>query len=230
MALRNGLRNHRLTYQGFADMKTVKLKHREDAGLVTLPAGKSRREQAIDAAAQVFAQYGYHGAGTRAIADVLGIKVASLYFHFRSKDEALEEVCRVGLQRNIDRLLSAYKAKLYFRDRIEHFINNYCDYIVEQRDYLSVFQNERRYLAPEAAKRLNSCARQSTSIIDQILADAQAEGAMDPAIPLRAARLIFIGMLRNITQFHLEGPIADFENFVRYSADHFLRGVALPRL
>jgi AcrR family transcriptional regulator len=207
-------------------MKLAKLKPEPVASDMGATAGKTRREQAIDAAAKVFAQFGYHGAGTRAIADLLGIKVASLYFHFRSKDEALEEVCRVGLDNNLVRLKAACEAETGFHRRIEHFLADYCAYVSEQRDYLAVFQNERRYLGPEATARLNAASRQSALAIEQIFIDAQSEGAMDPAIPLRMARLILIGMLRNITQFQLEGSIADFETFVRRSGEHFLRGLA----
>lgn len=196
---------------------------------LALPAEKTRREQAIDAAARVFAQHGYHGAGTRAIADLLGIKVASLYFHFRSKEEALEEVCRVGLEQPMVYLQIACAQETAFERRIHRFLSDYSEHLAIQSDYISVFQNERRYLLPEATARLNLAARQSTVIFEQIFMDAIAEGAMDPAIPLRMARLILIGVLRNITHFRLDGPIADFDNLVRHSGNHFLRGIAPPR-
>jgi AcrR family transcriptional regulator len=195
----------------------------------SVPVERTRREQAIDAAAKVFSQHGYHGAGTRAIADLLGIKVASLYFHFRSKEEALEEVCRVGLEQPAVFLRIAYAAETTFDRRVHRFLTDYSEHLATQSEYISVFLNERRYLLPEATARLNAAARQTALVFEQIFKDAKAEGAMDPAIPLRMARLILIGLLRNITQFRLEGPIADFDNFVRYSAEHFLRGMAPPK-
>ncbi len=208
-------------------MTTTILSRAEPA--VAIPAEKTRREQAIDAAARVFAQHGYHGAGTRAIADLLGIKVASLYFHFRSKEEALEEVCRVGLEQPAVYLRMACAQETAFARRIHRFLADYSEHLATQSDYITVFQNERRYLLPEATARLNAAARQTTLLFEQMFTDAKAEGAMDPAIPLRMARLILIGVLRNITQFRLESSIADFDNFVRHSGDHFLRGIAPPR-
>ena len=38
----------------------------------------------------MFAERGYHGATTQDIADVLGIRQASLYYYFPSKEAALE--------------------------------------------------------------------------------------------------------------------------------------------
>lgn len=207
-------------------MKTAELQSSKSDSTVYLGAGRSRRRQAIDAAARVFAQHGYHGAGTRAIADHMGIKVASLYFHFRSKDEALEEVCQVGLRQPLAYLRAACETEMSFSRRIHRFLAEYSAFLATQSDYISVYMNERRYLLPEATARLNAAARQSTRTFEMIFADARSEGAMDPAISTRMARLILIGMLRNITQFQLEGPIADFDSFVVQSGDHFLRGMA----
>jgi TetR/AcrR family fatty acid metabolism transcriptional regulator len=187
---------------------------------------KTRREQAIEAAAYVFARFGYHGAGTRAIADKLGIKVASLYFHLRSKDEALEEVCLAGLEEPLVFLRAACVAESSLERRIHRFLADYSEHLSHKSDYISVFLNERRYLLPEATARLNAAARRSRQVFDRLFKDAQVEGAMDPAITFRMARLMLIGTLRNITQFSLEGPISDFDNFVRHSAEHFLRGIA----
>ena len=61
--------------------------------VVPLRSPRSRRRRApeiIEAAARVFAQRGFHGATTQDIADVLGIRQASLYYYFPSKEGALE--------------------------------------------------------------------------------------------------------------------------------------------
>jgi AcrR family transcriptional regulator len=57
---------------------------------------KRRAAEIVAAAAKVFAQRGYHGASTQDIADVLGIRQASLYYYFESKEAALEAVCADG--------------------------------------------------------------------------------------------------------------------------------------
>src|SRR5512145_909089 len=58
---------------------------------------RRRAPQIIEAAARVFAERGFHGATTQDIADVLGIRQASLYYYFASKEEALELVCLQGV-------------------------------------------------------------------------------------------------------------------------------------
>ncbi len=50
----------------------------------------SASEQILDAAAHLFVERGYAATSTRAIAEEVGIRQASLYYHFPSKEQILE--------------------------------------------------------------------------------------------------------------------------------------------
>ena len=52
--------------------------------------GKSAREEILDAAAELFTTQGYANTSTRRIADAVGVRQASLYHHFATKDDILE--------------------------------------------------------------------------------------------------------------------------------------------
>jgi AcrR family transcriptional regulator len=51
--------------------------------------GVSGREQILDAAGRMFSEQGYGAASTRKIAMAVGVKQASLYYHFTSKEDIL---------------------------------------------------------------------------------------------------------------------------------------------
>jgi AcrR family transcriptional regulator len=55
----------------------------------TSRSGASGREQILDAAAEMFSERGYGAASTRKIAMAVGVKQASLYYHFDSKEDIL---------------------------------------------------------------------------------------------------------------------------------------------
>lgn len=55
-------------------------------------ATASRREQILAAAAELFAQHGFHGVGIDDIGAAVGISGPALYRHFRSKDAMLGEM------------------------------------------------------------------------------------------------------------------------------------------
>ena len=48
----------------------------------------------MDEAATLFVQQGYDATSLRHLADVVGMKAGSLYYHFSSKDELLTEILR----------------------------------------------------------------------------------------------------------------------------------------
>jgi AcrR family transcriptional regulator len=52
--------------------------------------GKTARDEILDAAAELFTTQGYSSTSTRRIADAVGIRQASLYHHFATKDDILD--------------------------------------------------------------------------------------------------------------------------------------------
>jgi AcrR family transcriptional regulator len=52
--------------------------------------GKTAREEILDAAAELFTSLGYASTSTRRIADAVGVRQASLYHHFATKDDILD--------------------------------------------------------------------------------------------------------------------------------------------
>jgi len=52
--------------------------------------GGTAREQILDAAAELFTTHGYANTSTRRIAEAVGVRQASLYHHFATKDDILD--------------------------------------------------------------------------------------------------------------------------------------------
>lgn len=83
-------------------MTDALVEHRPERGRPR--SGTARRpdlsatEQILDAAAQLFVERGFAATSTRAIADRVGIRQASLYYHFPSK----EQILKVLLMRTVE--------------------------------------------------------------------------------------------------------------------------------
>lgn len=52
--------------------------------------GDTAREEVLDAAGELFTTRGYAATSTRQVAEAVGIRQASIYHHFRTKDDILE--------------------------------------------------------------------------------------------------------------------------------------------
>src|SRR6476469_2572207 len=77
--------------------------------------GLRRREQIIDAATAVFAEYGYAGGSVRTIADRIGVSPASLLQHFGSKEGLLMAVLAEWDRHTVEASLTDVTGLDYFR-------------------------------------------------------------------------------------------------------------------
>ncbi|MBB2900414.1 AcrR family transcriptional regulator [Kineococcus radiotolerans] len=65
-------------------------------------SGRTPRQEILDAAAALFGESGYAATSTRAIAERVGIRQASLYYHFAGKDEILRELLEASVRPTLD--------------------------------------------------------------------------------------------------------------------------------
>ncbi|MEU9734756.1 TetR/AcrR family transcriptional regulator [Streptomyces sp. NPDC048002] len=75
---------------------TDKPEHRTSKGART-------RARIVAAAAQRFDEQGYHGTSLQEIAEAAGISKATIYHHFKTKDEILVEILHTLMNRILDR-------------------------------------------------------------------------------------------------------------------------------
>lgn len=62
------------------------------------------REQILDAAAALFVAHGFAGTSTRMIAERVGIRQASLYYHYAGKDDILADLLSSSVRPSLDRI------------------------------------------------------------------------------------------------------------------------------
>jgi AcrR family transcriptional regulator len=77
-------------------------RHTSAPSEASAPSGATPREQILDAAAALFAEHGFAATTTRMIAERVGIRQASLYYHFAGKDELLIELLTTSVRPSLD--------------------------------------------------------------------------------------------------------------------------------
>jgi TetR/AcrR family transcriptional regulator, cholesterol catabolism regulator len=98
------------------------------------PADQSvNRDEIIFAAAQVFERSGYEAATMKDIAAAVNLTAASLYHHFKNKDELLLAALEVGLQYVIQRLEPIVASDLSARAKLCAMIEQHIVGVTENR-------------------------------------------------------------------------------------------------
>ena len=187
------------------------------------------RAAAVRAALRTLvAERGFHGASTQAIADVLGLRQASLYYYFPSKEAALQLVCEKGVDGFMESAEAIVAADAAPIDKLTRLLASHLAPNEVKRDYVKVFINERRYLPDSARRRIGRSSRRIEGCFAEVIRAGIADGSMRADIDVRLTVLAILGMCNNVINW----PAADQAVDVRRTAAEFARmvvqGVSAP--
>lgn len=155
---------------------------------------EEKRRQAVLAAAAVFAEKGYHGASTQDIADRMGIKQGSLYYYFKSKQEALGEVCLIGIQDYVSRMDAISGSTQSFESKLLATVTSHLSSYREKNEALKVHNDERLYLPLEKRVRLKELGTRYRQHLEKIFEDGVQNGELRSTLDCHFAAQTVIGM------------------------------------
>jgi AcrR family transcriptional regulator len=155
---------------------------------------RRRAPQIIDAAARVFAERGFHGATTQDIANVLGIRQASLYYYVSSKEAALELVCLKGVEGFFEAAKAIAAGGGTARGRLSLLIKSHMSPLLDRGDFVKVFLNERQHLPAESRRRIGRWSRGLERIFEEVIKEGIAKGEFRTDLDARMATLAILGM------------------------------------
>lgn len=174
--------------------------------------GARSRRLILDTAAELFSTQGYAATGLRQIADRVGIRTASLYYHFVSKERMLEEIMRIAVEdtaRHTRDAVGGLPADATPKDRIEAAVRGHLHGLHGNPHYTSV---NIKGQVPRDVYRLTRPQRDGYSDYWRaLLEDAQRTGWLKPELQISLLRPLILGTLnRTLTWFDPTlGPVDD---------------------
>jgi AcrR family transcriptional regulator len=186
---------------------------------------QQQRLQATKAAAAVFAAKGFHGASTADIAARIGIKQGSLYYYFKSKDEALFEVCMLGMSDYLRRMESIAGSQQPFAARLLSCISAHLGSYREKNEALKVYNDERLYLSAEQRVGLKTLGSRYRQLLQGIFDQGIAEGALRPDVDTHFAALAVIGLCNSWGDHIVRDPELDIFDIVQQCTELLLHGL-----
>ncbi|MGO8920343.1 MAG: TetR/AcrR family transcriptional regulator [Stellaceae bacterium] len=180
----------------------------------------------IDAAAAEFAEQGYHGASTKAIADRLSIRQGSLYYYFSSKEAALEEVCYRGVEDFVVNLEVIVASDRGTAEKLRAVVFNHLTPLLARPDYVRVFLNQRHHLPRKSRRKIGAVSRRYERLVESIFEDGIAAGALRRDVEPRLATLAIIGLANSAAAWLGQRvPLTQLPVVANSLADLFLSGV-----
>lgn len=176
--------------------------------------GKSAasRRRILDAAARTFREKGYAATTLNEIADAAGMRAASLYYHFDSKEELLNAVFDIGMRRVVEAVrtrVAALPPEAGVADKMRAAIGAHLEMLLEQGDYTSA--NIRIFgQVPKSVQRRQLPLREDYGMFWRgLLAEARDTGALREGVDVSLVRLLMMGALNWCTEWYdkKRGPV-----------------------
>jgi len=159
-----------------------------------------RYRDAVDAAAEAFAEKGYLGASTGDIADRLGIRQGSLYYYFASKDAALAAVCQRGVEAFVEQLRRILVGPGAASEKLRAAIANHLSPLRTrpEGDYVKVFLRHRHDLPDGPRQLIGGLALSYERMIERLFAEGVASAEFRPDLDPRLATLALLGLCNSV--------------------------------
>ncbi|MEU1349459.1 TetR/AcrR family transcriptional regulator [Streptomyces sp. NPDC005775] len=133
------------------------------------------------AAVDAFAERGYHATTTRDIAGRAGMSPAALYIHFKTKEELLHRISRIGHDRALTLLESAADSEGTATERLAGAVRAFVRWHAERHTTARVVQYELDALAEEHRTEIVELRRRSDAAVRRIIGEGVAAGEFDVA-------------------------------------------------
>lgn len=164
------------------------------------PRWERRYLEVLGVAATAFSEKGYLGASIKDIADRLGVRQASLYYYFASKEAALAAICELGVKDFISNLRGILEQDIPTADKIRAAVANHLQPLRTKphADYIKVFYRHRHELPDDLRHNISALAREYQSLIERLFEEGVQSGELRQGLKPKIATLALMGLCNSV--------------------------------
>lgn len=161
-----------------------------------------RQAEVVLDAARVFAAQGYDQTSVPQLAAGLGLAAGSLYHYFGGKEQLLIAICNEIMDPLLERAAELEARELPPVDHLRALVRIWVAHVVDHRDHMLVFQQERHVIDHgDQWRQVRADRKRFETLVDAALADVQRAGAArfdDRRLALSA----LLGMVNHTAQWY----------------------------
>jgi len=183
---------------------------------------------AIEAAALVFAEKGFHGATTQDIASEMGIQQGSLYYYFKSKEQALQEVCEYGFENYVERMQKIGLKNQPFEAKMLAIVTAHLSNYRSKNNAMKVHNDQRLYLPVERRTLIKKLGSQYRQLLEGVLKAGIGEGVLRRDIDTHFIAYSIIGICNSWGANLVRDDNLDLFETIEQCSDLILYGTLTP--
>ncbi|MEM6110512.1 TetR family transcriptional regulator [Mycobacterium sp. 050272] len=195
--------------------------------------GVATRARILDSAALVFRNKGYAGTRLSDVAAAANTQAGSLYYHFPSREELVEEMLRVGQERTsgfVRRRVAALSDDASALDRLREAISAHLDTVVEIGDYTAATIRIIGQVPEEIRKRRIHEQREYGEFWRALVNNTQASGEFRTDLNSSTLRMLLLGAINSVPDWFRPRPAGMSTTELKAQFDSlFLDGLAVHR-
>jgi AcrR family transcriptional regulator len=165
-----------------------------------LPDNRSVRDKILAAAVQLFAEYGYHAATMRDIAQIAGIQAASIYYHYPSKQALLIEIMETHMRKlnaNLERIVSKHHN---VQQGLYEAISNHILLHTTYKSEFFIIDTEIRALEGENRGKILALRDHYEDLIQELLREGMEQGVLIQS-DIKISSYAIIAMCTEVAQW-----------------------------
>jgi len=186
------------------------------------------RENLLKLAAQMFGAQGYSAATMRSIAEQAGIEAASIYYHFASKEELVDQVMEQGADRILQELNGRVRALgpgATAEQRFRAAVLGQMSGLVKYGDF-AVAHSRLLGQLPQAVRERQIRRRERHQMLwHGFLEDLRAEHRLRADVDIHLARIFILSSINSLTGW-FDPRKGALEKIADQLCDMFFAGVA----
>ena len=164
------------------------------------PENRSVRDKILAAAVQLFAEYGYHAATMREIAQIAGIQAASIYYHYPGNQTLLVEIMESHMRQlntNLERILrNPHKVM----QRLYESISNHIQLHTTFKSEFFIIDTEIRALEGENRENILALRDHYEDLIQGLLREGMEQGVIRQT-DIKISSYAIISMCTEVAQW-----------------------------
>lgn len=182
----------------------------------------NRRDELVRVSARLFRERGFDGTTIRDIADAVGMRSGSPFYHFKTKQEILAAVMEEGLTACLPAAEAIAANDMAPRDKFRAMVRAHLEMVLgEGHDFIPVLLYEWRCLTPELRQRVKVLHDRYDQLWQNLVNDLGAAGLL--ARDGTVGRLLLLGAINYTVLWYKPEQGANLDQIADEVVAMFLR-------